>query len=76
MGQTHKLGMPVWAIVLVTIVGLLIALVIIRKILQRRAEKRMQDQVKSLLLEYMPMGSFEMETMNSEHGNNLNETLI
>lgn len=65
---TGNLGI---AIILVSVILLLLGLFLLKYYLQRRSEIRLQQQVKSILFEYMPMEGYEMTTSST-----LGDTLL
>ena len=67
-------GIPIYLAFLIVTVLLLFTLAILRYILQRRAEARLQLEVRNLLFEYIPVDGFEMENISSIQ--TLNESLL
>lgn len=72
--MSNLLGIPLWMSFVIVAFLLAVALLILRFVLQQRAEARLQLEVRNLLFEYIPVDGFEMENISSIH--TLNDSLL
>lgn len=68
--------LPPWLVVVISVIALALTLYGMKYVLQARAERRMQEQVRSILFEYMPANGVEMEAYTNDVRKTLSESLI
>mmetsp|Transcript_17001 Transcript_17001/g.16349 ORF Transcript_17001/g.16349 Transcript_17001/m.16349 type:complete len:139 (+) Transcript_17001:99-515(+) len=53
---------PIWMIVSLSLIGLSLGLYVVKHLYQQHMQKKMQDEVRNILCEYLPLEEFEAQT--------------